>query len=228
MGSWPILVIVEREISYAVHAHPGGEDTYYSPMTAASAGTPSVWTAWLWPAVSSRRPRHGGGTPGVTSSHASPRLGLGRHWRWVGLGWLPWAGGLGLVPTGRPQEAAAQEIEVRTAKHLAFHHFQPVAGPRASWPSRAAARYRGAPAGAGARGGQSPARGRSPPPPRDAAPGAGRVAALRSRCAWPHAAAPAMSPGAASRAGRPAPPPPAGPGAGPGGGVGCPGPDGCG
>src|SRR5262249_9541943 len=72
VGSWPLLVIVEREISYAVHAHHGGEDTYYSPMTAASAGTPSVWTAWLWPAVSSRLPRHGGGTPGVTSSHAPP------------------------------------------------------------------------------------------------------------------------------------------------------------
>src|SRR5262249_52002642 len=129
MGSGAILVIVEREISYAVHVHHGGEDTYYSPMTAASAGTPSVWTAWLWPAVSSRRPRHGGGTPGVTSSHASPRLGLGRHWLWVGLGWLPWAGGLGLVPTGRPQEAAAQEIEVGAAKHLAFHHFQPVDVP---------------------------------------------------------------------------------------------------
>jgi len=110
------LVIVEREISYAVHAHHGGEDTYYSPVTAASAGTPSVWTAWLWPAVSSRLPRHGGGTPGVTSSHASARLGLGRRWLWVGLGWLPWAGGLGLVPTGRPQEAAAQEIEVCAAK----------------------------------------------------------------------------------------------------------------
>src|SRR5438093_9873047 len=36
---------------------------------------------------------------------------------------------LGLVPTGRPQEAAAQEIEVRAAKHLAFHHFQPVDVP---------------------------------------------------------------------------------------------------
>src|SRR5262249_51764588 len=129
MGSWPLLVVVEREISYAVHAHHGGEDTYYSPMTAASAGTPSVWTAWLWPAVSSRLPRHGGGTPGVTSSHAPPRLGLGRHWLWVGLGWLPWAGGLGLVPTGRPQEAAAQEIEGRPAKHLALEHFQPVDVP---------------------------------------------------------------------------------------------------
>ena len=85
------MVIVEREISYAVHAHHGGEDTYYSPVTAASAGTPSVWTAWLWPAVSSRLPRHGGGTPGVTSSHASPRLGLGRRWLWVGLGWR-WPG----------------------------------------------------------------------------------------------------------------------------------------
>ena len=36
---------------------------------------------------------------------------------------------LGLVPTGRPQEAAAEEIEVRAAKHLAFHHFQPVDVP---------------------------------------------------------------------------------------------------
>ena len=36
---------------------------------------------------------------------------------------------LGLVPTGRPQEAVAQEIEVRAAKHLAFHHFQPVDVP---------------------------------------------------------------------------------------------------
>ena len=35
----------------------------------------------------------------------------------------------GLVPTGRPQEAAAQEIEVRAAQHLAFHHFQPVDVP---------------------------------------------------------------------------------------------------
>ena len=33
---------------------------------------------------------------------------------------------LGLVPTGRPQEAAAQEIEVRAAKHLPFQHFQTV------------------------------------------------------------------------------------------------------
>ena len=36
---------------------------------------------------------------------------------------------LGLVPTGRPQEAAAEEIEVRAAKHLAFHHFQAVDVP---------------------------------------------------------------------------------------------------
>ena len=36
---------------------------------------------------------------------------------------------LGLVPTGRPQEAAAEEIEVRAAEHLAFHHFQPVDVP---------------------------------------------------------------------------------------------------
>src|SRR5262249_30612413 len=100
--------------------------TYYSPVTAASGGTPSVWTAWLWPAVSSRLPRHGGGTPGVTSSHASPRLGLGRRWLWVGLGGLPWAGGLGLVPTGRPQEAAAQEIEVGAAKHLPLQHVEAI------------------------------------------------------------------------------------------------------
>ena len=35
----------------------------------------------------------------------------------------------GLVPTGRPQEAAAEEIEACTAKHLAFQHLQPVDVP---------------------------------------------------------------------------------------------------
>ena len=44
---------------------------------------------------------------------------------------------LGLVPTGCPQEAAAEEIEVRAAKHLAFHHFQPVDAPRPGWYSKA-------------------------------------------------------------------------------------------
>ena len=44
---------------------------------------------------------------------------------------------LGLVPTGRPQEAAAEEIEVRAAEHLAFHHFQAVDAPRPGWCSRA-------------------------------------------------------------------------------------------
>ena len=57
-------------------------------------------------------------------------------WRCTGLrgpggrlGWCLLAETLGLVPTGRPQEAAAQEIEVRAAQHLAFHHFQPVDVP---------------------------------------------------------------------------------------------------
>jgi hypothetical protein len=61
------------------------------------------------------------------SSHASPGLGLGRRWLWVGRCWLPWAGGLG--PTWRPQEAAAEEIEVRPAKHLAFQHLEAVNVP---------------------------------------------------------------------------------------------------
>ena len=110
-----------------MHAQYVGEDTYCPPVTAASAGTPLVWTAWLWPATPSRLPRHGGGTPGVMSSHASSRLGLGRRWLWVGRCWLPWAGGLG--PTWRPQEAAAEEIEVCPAKHLAFQHFEAVNVP---------------------------------------------------------------------------------------------------
>ena len=57
-------------------------------------------------------------------------------WRCTGLrgpggrlGWCLLAETLGLVPTGRPQEAAAQEIEVGAAKHLAFHHFQSVDVP---------------------------------------------------------------------------------------------------
>ena len=52
---------------------------------------------------------------------------------------------LGLVPTGRPQEAAAQEIEVRAAKHLAFHHFQPVDVPldRAGTPGQGDAGFHG-------------------------------------------------------------------------------------
>ena len=57
-------------------------------------------------------------------------------WRYAGLrghggrlGRCLLAEPLGLVPTGRPQEAAAEEIEVRAAEHLAFHHFQAVDVP---------------------------------------------------------------------------------------------------
>jgi hypothetical protein len=52
---------------------------------------------------------------------------------------------LGLVPTGRPQEAAAEEIAVRAADHLAFHHFQAVDVPldRAGAPGQCHARCDG-------------------------------------------------------------------------------------
>lgn len=53
--------------------------------------------------------------------------GLRGHGGRLGRGLL--AETLGLVPTGRPQEAAAEEIEGRAAKHLAFHPCQPVDVP---------------------------------------------------------------------------------------------------
>ena len=45
------------------------------------------------------------------------------------LGRYPLAWSLGLVPTWRPQEAAAEEIEARSAKHVALQHLQAVDVP---------------------------------------------------------------------------------------------------
>src|SRR5262249_30865581 len=45
------------------------------------------------------------------------------------LSWRKCACPLGLLPTGLPQEAAAEEIEARAAKHVAFQHLQPVDVP---------------------------------------------------------------------------------------------------
>ena len=57
----------------------------------------------------------------------------GHGGRRVGVCWpRPWAWSPRV-----PQEAAAEEIEVRAAKHLAFHHFQPVDAPRPGWYSKA-------------------------------------------------------------------------------------------
>src|SRR5215831_21361383 len=76
----------------------------------------------------SRLPRHRHGAPGgMMPPHLWRYAGLRGHGGRLGRCLL--AETLGLVPTGRPQEAAAQEIEVRAAKHLAFHHFQPVDVP---------------------------------------------------------------------------------------------------
>src|SRR4029450_3721621 len=76
----------------------------------------------------SRLLRHRYGAPGgMMPPHLWRCTGLrGRGGR---LGRCLLAETLGLVPTGRLQEAAAQEIEVRAAEHLAFHHFQAVDVP---------------------------------------------------------------------------------------------------
>ena len=47
----------------------------------------------------------------------------------VHLGQRTWAYCLSLPLTGSPQEAAAQEIEVCPAKHLAFHHLEAIDVP---------------------------------------------------------------------------------------------------
>src|SRR5262249_2557553 len=78
-------------------------------MTAARTGRPS------------RLPRRRYGAPGgMMPPHLWRCAGLrgrsGRLSRWL------LAETWGLVPTGRPQEAAAEEIEACTAKHLAFQH----------------------------------------------------------------------------------------------------------
>ena len=60
-------------------------------------------------------------------------------WTWAGV----CGRDLGLSLTGRPQEAAAEEIEARPAKHLAFQHFQAVDVPldRAGTPGQGDARF---------------------------------------------------------------------------------------
>jgi hypothetical protein len=45
----------------------------------------------------------------------------------VPLGQRPWAYRLGLPLAGGQQKAAAQQIEARPAKHLAFEHFEAIA-----------------------------------------------------------------------------------------------------
>ncbi len=61
--------------------------------------------------------------PRHTTGSASLRgycVDLGRH---------TWAGRLGLPLAGSPHEAAAEEIEARAAKHLAFQHLEAVDVP---------------------------------------------------------------------------------------------------
>src|SRR5712691_9763497 len=75
----------------------------------------------LWPALQPRRGRKreddapAGGTRGLRGLRGG--LDLNRR---------PWPDDLGFPRPGRPQEAVAQEIQVRAAKHLPFQHFQTV------------------------------------------------------------------------------------------------------
>src|SRR5262245_59698150 len=79
---------------------------------------------------SSRTPQRLCGTPAVMTPQ--------RLWRcpclhnlgfYVHLGWRTWACCLRWSLTGSPHEAAAQEIEVCPAKHLAFHHLEAIDVP---------------------------------------------------------------------------------------------------
>ena len=67
------------------------------------------------------------------------------HGRGAHLCRRPWAGGLGLPFAGGPHKAAAEEIEVCAAKHLAFHHLQAIdmSLNRASAPGQRHPRFHG-------------------------------------------------------------------------------------
>ena len=78
----------------------------------------------LWPAVQPQRDRRraeaapAGRTRGLRGLRGG--LDLDRH---------PWPDDLGFPLSWRPQEAVAEEIEARPAKHLALQHFQAIDMP---------------------------------------------------------------------------------------------------
>src|SRR5262249_33084682 len=69
VDSCPILVIVLRDLEYAVHISHVGEDTGGPHVTVASAGPPSVWVVLPWRAVSHFMSGDLPRTPGLMSPH---------------------------------------------------------------------------------------------------------------------------------------------------------------
>jgi len=124
-GSCPLVVIVERDIPYTAYGHDVGEVKHVRHVTGSHACLTLTRTA-----RPSRHPRRRGGTPGVRLKphlwrHAWRRgLGCckGSYWRT-----LAWRQGLSIA--WGAQEAMAEEIQTRTAKHLAFQHLQTIDVP---------------------------------------------------------------------------------------------------
>jgi hypothetical protein len=117
----------KRNIRYSAYTpHRGG---HVLPSRESRSRAPmSARTVWSWPVP----PRCLADIP-LRTLAIMPRLR--RHVWLCGLGfcvgqcWRPLAWRLGLVLAAGPHEAAAQEIEARPAKHLAFQQFQTIDVP---------------------------------------------------------------------------------------------------
>src|SRR3989442_4693457 len=126
VGSWPILVIVEREIPCAAHGHHVGEVERWRQAPGHHVCTMSARRH-----DSFRTPQRCCGISQVMTQRHLWRCTCLRSLGFcVPLGRRTWAYYRpGLPLAGSPQEAAAQEIEACPAKLLAFHHFEPINMP---------------------------------------------------------------------------------------------------